>query len=1483
MSRAVLFLAFANNWVSSRSFLRSLAEEQRRVREKLRPAETAGLCKVVERSNATIEDVVAVLQDREYRDRIAIFHFSGHADLDAVLLVTPGLRPAYGHARSLAQLLGEQRGLQLVFLNGCRSHGQVKVLLDAGVPAVIATAQPISDRVAAEFSIAFYGALGSGASIRTSYAEAQAAVGLRHRHQEPSEPLQSLRDVMLADGSRHLAAEDLGTPWGIYTTPGAEEMIRRWSLPLVARDPLFGLPAPPAVDLPAAPFKNLAFFTREDAPVFFGRGREIRELFDAVTARDSSPIVLVFGTSGAGKSSLLAAGLQPRLEASYEVLYCRREAASSAPGTLLHGLARELAAPPGGLTAATAWHRLEEKCGKRLVVILDQLEELWTRPIEQGGEARELAATLRELFATPSDRPAGRLVLSFRKEWLAEVLALLDAAKLPRTSVEVPHPDREAIEEVVAGLTSRPDLIRRYHLSVDGDLPGAIASDILEDPGATVAPVLQILLTKMWAEAIRESPAAPRFSNDLYQRLKRSGILLDDFLTAQLESLRASWSDALGSGLALDLLAFHTTALGTAETRRLSEIMARYAPRQEVLGLLEACRDRYLLTAAEISRPASESGPAQASSRLAHDLLAPLIHRRREASNLPGQQALRILEHRAAQGRVGAPLDDFDLSRVEAGQRGMRALTTDEEALLVSSRRQASRRQRQRAVLRLASTLGAAILLAAALVAWWQRMQALASERRSRDRELAALAANLLAANRPTEAALVLLEVPLPDDTPTANDTLRRALHEPLTLARLSGHTGDVQTAVFSPDGRHVVTASFDQSARIWDAATGELQATLASHAGVVWAASFSPDGRRVVTASHDRAAHIWSAASGQLIATLIGHDAAVWAASFSPDGSRVATASWDRTARIWDAATGRPVARLVGHQAEVWTASWSPDGTRLATASLDHTARIWDAASGTRLCTLTGHTDEVAAAMWSADGARIATASWDNTARVWDAASCAPIATLRGHASAVGAAAFSRDGRRLATASRDHTARIWNSSTGELIVTLAGHADEVVSVMFSPDGGRLLTASKDQTAKVWSATTGELIATLKGHTGGLTDAVFSPDGRRVVTAARDETARVWSLSADEGPRTLRGHQGAIWDAAWSFDGARVITASSDKTATIWSAEGQPIRNLRGHADEVLAGSFSPDGSRALTASRDRTAWIWSTASGRPLGILGGQGRAAWGAAFSPDGKRAVTVSFETSPLIWDLASGKVTAMLLGHSGAVRRASFSADGRRVVTASLDHTARIWNAFTGEPVISLKGHTAEVLAASFSADGTRVVTASADRTARVWSVDGGRVLAVLAGHDAAVLSAAFDASGERVVTGSLDQTARIWKAATGQPIALLSGHTGGVWAASFSPDGAWVLTGSADATARIWPASGEYLQSRVRARTPLCADARFRQAILGETSAQSVARERACRLCVPNFLARLHGASASDWRTHLAAWDAYRACLPTHGG
>jgi Tol biopolymer transport system component len=297
----------------------------------------------------------------------------------------------------------------------------------------------------------------------------------------------------------------------------------------------------------------------------------------------------------------------------------------------------------------------------------------------------------------------------------------------------------------------------------------------------------------------------------------------------------------------------------------------------------------------------------------------------------------------------------------------------------------------------------------------------------------------------------------------------------PSRLARtLTGHTGNVYGVAFSPDGQLLATASWDQTARVWDPATGEHLRTLTGHTGYVCGVAFSPDGRLLATASWDQTARVWDPATGGHLRTLTGHTGYVWGVAFSPDGRLLATASGDKTARVWDPATGGHLRTLTGHTGYVCGVAFSPDGRLLATASGDKTARVWDPATGGHLRTLTGHTSPVLGVAFSPDGRLLATASGDKTARVWDPATGGHLRTLTRRAGWVLGVAFSPDGRLLATASGDKTARVWDPATGQHLRTLAGRISWlrriswVRGVAFSPDGRLLATASDDEAARVW-------------------------------------------------------------------------------------------------------------------------------------------------------------------------------------------------------------------------------------------------------------------------------------------------------------------------------------------------------------------------------------------------------------------------------
>ena len=627
----------------------------------------------------------------------------------------------------------------------------------------------------------------------------------------------------------------------------------------------------------------------------------------------------------------------------------------------------------------------------------------------------------------------------------------------------------------------------------------------------------------------------------------------------------------------------------------------------------------------------------------------------------------------------------------------------------------------------------------------------------------------------------------------------------PLPATILAKHQDGVTSACYSPDGKRIVTASWDETAMVWDVATGACLATLPGHGGEVVGAQFNPAGTRILMASRGRTAQVWDAITSKSLVTLSPYEGGITSAQFSPEGTRIATTSLDNVVRIWDPVTGKRLATFAGHGAGVTSVQFNPTATRIVTTSEDHSAQVWDVATSKCLVTLNGHKGTVHGAQFSPDGLRVVTVSEDETAMVWETATGRCLTTLAGHSAGVTSARFSPDGALIVTAAEDKTAQVWDAATGQNLASLTGHAGNVTSVQFSPDGTFIVTASLDRTARVWDTATGRNLAILAGHEGGVTNAQYSPDGSHIVTASWDRSARVWNIAARLRPMTFAGHELGLTSVNFSPDGKRLVTGSRDQTARVWDvATGRSLATLTGHDGSVLGVQFSPDGGRIVTASEDKTARVWDPATGQCLATLEGHEGGVISAQFNPDGRHVFTAAYDDTSQVWDAGTGKSLAIQGGHGGIGKCVQFSPDGSRLVTASEDNTARIWDLASNQITATLAGHEADVLTARFSPQGTRVVTASLDQTSRVWDATTGKCLVTLAGHKLFVTDAQFSPDGSRIVTASEDHSERLWDAADGKMIAALTGHKTTVWTVRFSPDGSHLITASPeDETAHMW--------------------------------------------------------------------------------
>ena len=547
---------------------------------------------------------------------------------------------------------------------------------------------------------------------------------------------------------------------------------------------------------------------------------------------------------------------------------------------------------------------------------------------------------------------------------------------------------------------------------------------------------------------------------------------------------------------------------------------------------------------------------------------------------------------------------------------------------------------------------------------------------------------------------------------------------------------------------------------------------TFAGHSDDVHGCAFSPDGTKVVSASSDDTLKLWEAETGAEIRTFQGHKSSVDACAFSPDGKKIISASYDTTLKLWDAETGVEIKTFKGHSNWVQTCAFSPDGTKILSASDDNTLKLWEVQTGEEIRTFAGHSDDIHGCAFSPDGKKILSASYDKTLKLWDINTGIEIRSLDGHSEEVNACVFSPDGTKILSASYDKTLKLWNINTGTEVRTFQGHFWGVLGCAFSPDGLKILSASDDETLKLWDIETGAEIGIFLGHSRSINGCAFSQDGTKILSASDDKTLKLWDIEKNSEIEIPKGHSDWVEACTFSPDGKRILSASRDKTLKLWDVETRiKIRTFSGHSDDVHGCAFSPDGMRMVSASYDKTLKLWDIETGAEIRSLKGHSEAVSGCAFSPDGVKVLSASRDTTLKLWNAETGTEIRSFKGHSDGVQACTFSPDGTKILSASWDNTLKLWGIETGNEINSFTGHSRVVLGCAFSLDGTKILSASYDKTLKLWDIETCAEIRSFAGHSEAVSGCAFSLDDKKILSASWDNTLRLWDAETGNELII----------------------------------------------------------------------------------------------------------------
>ena len=615
---------------------------------------------------------------------------------------------------------------------------------------------------------------------------------------------------------------------------------------------------------------------------------------------------------------------------------------------------------------------------------------------------------------------------------------------------------------------------------------------------------------------------------------------------------------------------------------------------------------------------------------------------------------------------------------------------------------------------------------------------------------------------------------------------------------------------------------------------------TLVGHRAVVTSCAFSPDGWRIVSASADNTLKIWDAKTGVELATLTGHTGKVHACAFSPDGSRVLSASEDKTLKIWDVETGGELATLSGHRGGVSTCAYSPDGRVIVSGSeWDRTVRIWDASPGQQQAVLGGWLGGLGAKLryvlirlslrrgrvqhcaYSPDGRQIVSAHMDGTLKLWNSITGQEVTTLRGHAGNVYSCHYSPDGQCLISAGQDGGLKIWDARTGDELNTLPGHSDWVNTVAYSPDGKRIVSGSFDRTLRIWDATTGREMSTLRGHSDGVASCAWSPRGRRVVSGSFDGEVKVWEAKAGEQLDPFSAHSGTMratltmnMSCEYSPDGSRIVSACEDGTLKVWDAStGKQMLSLSPRPRPVARRRYppvccySPDGRRIVSGHPDNALRMWHAQTGKQLATLIGHSGLVSFCAYSPDGNRIVSAAGDSTLRVWDANTGEELAILSGHARRVNVCGFSPDASRIVSGSSDKTLRLWDAHTGQELATMFGRQGPISAYAYSPDSRSIVSGGGEGfesgELKLWNADTGAELATLSRLEGKVSACAYSPDGRHVVLGTFNGALAVLDVRTGEAAAVLSTRSLFTSAVSYSPDGSLIVAASFESPFKVW--------------------------------------------------------------------------------
>jgi WD40 repeat protein len=1200
------------------------------------------------------------------------------------------------------------------------------------------------------------------------------AVVMRGMAKDPGRRFPSATAMMLAAREAAFSGETLRAARPTAAGPGNERdqgklvrAIMRASGP--RKRPTLALPHGRP---PTCPYPGLIGFERTDADLFHGRAHVVTDLLVRLAEQldGGEPVVLV-GASGAGKSSVLHAGLLPAL-ASADANWPQIVLTPGADpvGLLATGLAPHVNTAPAEIARLIREtpHEFGSLCARspgRAVIVVDQFEELFTHGV---------ADTDRLAFATAlSHARPGLVVLAVRADLVDRCIELAPLMPALTSPVLLGPMDATELREAIVSPA------RDFGVDIEPGLPERLIADLGVrgefgyDPGA---------LPRL-AHALRESWNYREGHVLTLAAYRRAGGI-DGAVSRTAEEIHNRLDPVGRQALRAILLRLVTVfEEGGVARRRVDPGELAVIDRPDILDSLISARLVTVdATGARISHEALLTAWPRLRDWIDEDR-AGLLQYRRFADAVrvwadSGQQD-DDLYRGARLSTVNTWLESArDRVRLQPAEQEFlaRSNAAEQAGVLVSRRRTRRLRALVVALSALLVVAGGAVVVATGLRQDAQDAtgRADAARQLNLSRQLAAEStlARVIDPRRGELAALGAWQAGLTVEGRSALLTSATDAYQGL----MTGHKGAISSVALSGDGKIAVSGGTDGTLRMWDVPNRRQLAVLDDKGGWYRKVVMSDDGKLMATAALGPGqVTLWSVPDRKRLFTV--PDKAVDTA-ITPDGKSF-VAIGDRGVVVWDTATHAE--RISFDVGKSIASAFSPDGTMVATTN-ENTVHVNRVSDGALLTTLTAHTSGVTAVAFDRTNGVLATGSMDATVRLWNTRDWSSRQVLNVYEGGISTIVISPLGTSVVAAGIGTTINAWNLTSGELTAQFTTRNVTTFGMAISGDGHTLLSANSDGELTRWRFER-TVLGLREGSVGGV---AYQPNGKLIATIWGDGSARLYDRETGDMVRQLPGTpSGAGTDITFSPDGKQVAgtAGKGNGSLVLWdAATGAELHRFDRPGTELAGVVYSPDGrtlavsGRSPTSSQedhDEVLLLQSddlTMKGRratraephneqqnPV-----DSNSATGISFSPDG-RTLAISLTGGKIaLWNLVDpGSELTLLAGHPQLALDVEFSPDGTLLASGGADRLIRMWRVRDGQQVGEFTGNDAAVRRVVFSPDGKVLATASQDTVLRLWDVRDGQLLARLDRHGDSLNDVAFDPSGERVASASADGSIRLW--------------------------------------------------------------------------------------------------------------------------